>query len=133
MLPIFLFQVNPTTPIWQWGAATGSAIICTGLFIWSQLQITLLKNSVDANTKTILTNNEALQQTIIKQAEMQGRLAENVNKLVDTMEQQVKSSEEKLSLIHELTTEQRVLAANQLVIMNGFQRVVEQLIQVVKE
>jgi len=40
---------------------------------------------------------------------------------------------EQFQLLRDMATEQRVLSANQLTIMNGFQRVVEQLIDAVRE
>ena len=37
-----IFQVNPLTPFSQFGWAIASAIVCTGLFIWSQINALLI-------------------------------------------------------------------------------------------
>ena len=53
---LFLQTTNPATIIQQYGPLVGSAVICTGLFIWSQIQIYMLKNSIDSNAKQLKTN-----------------------------------------------------------------------------
>lgn len=124
---------NPLSPIWQYGASTGSAFICLGLFIWSQVQIATFKTTVDANTKVITESNKELKTLIEAQSNAQEKLAESVHQLATAVETQAQVHREQLDLIRDMASEQRVLSANQLVIMNGFQRVVEQLIDAVRE
>jgi hypothetical protein len=130
---MLMLQANPLTPIWQYGAATGSAFICVGLFIWSQLQIATFKSTVDANTKSNVESNKELKTLIEAQLQAQEKLAESVHLLAEGVKAQAEVQREQLDLIRDMTAEQKVLSANQLTIMNGFQRVVEQLIDAVRD
>jgi hypothetical protein len=133
MVPLFAQATNPLTPIFQWGATTGSAIVCCGLFIWSQIQIGTFKRTVEENTKTIAENNAELRNLIAAQIEGQHELTASVAKLAEAVKRQSDSHAELLALIHEMASGQKVMMANQMTITNGFQRVVEQLIEVVKD
>jgi methyl-accepting chemotaxis protein len=130
---LFLLQANPLLPIWQYGAATGSAFICVGLFIWSQVQLATFKSTVEANTKAITESNNELRKLIEAQSSAQDKLAESVHQLAEGVKAQAEIQHEQFGLLRDMATEQRVLSANQLTIMNGFQRVVEQLIDAVRE
>jgi methyl-accepting chemotaxis protein len=138
---LMFFQAsNPLAPIWQYGAATGSAFICVGLLIWSQIQIATFKTTVDANTKTltesnqeVTKSNQELTKLIQAQSQAQDKLVESVHQLAEGVKAQADVHHEQLDLIREMAVEQRVLSANQLTIMNGFQRVVEQLIGAIRE
>lgn len=130
---MLLLQANPLQPIWQYGAATGSAFICVGLFIWSQIQIATFKSTVETNTKSITESNQELRKLIEAQSSAQDKLAESVHQLAEGVKLQSEIQREQLDLIRDMAAEQRVLSANQLTIMNGFQRVVEQLIDAVRE
>jgi len=132
-LMLFIQSGNPLSPIWQYGASTGSAFICLGLFIWSQVQLATFKTTVDANTKVITESNKELKTLIEAQSNAQEKLAESVHQLASAVETQAGVQHEQLNLIRDMAAEQRVLSANQLVIMNGFQRVVEQLIGAIRE
>jgi hypothetical protein len=134
MLLLFMLQAaNPLLPIWQYGAATGSAFICVGLFIWSQVQLATFKSTVEANTKAITESNNELKKLIEAQSQAQDKLAESVHQLAEGVKSQAEVQHEQFGLLRDMATEQRVLSANQLTIMNGFQRVVEQLIDAVRE
>jgi hypothetical protein len=130
---LLMLQANPLLPIWQYGAATGSAFICVGLFIWSQVQLATFKSTVETNSKTITESNTELRKLIEAQSSAQDKLAESVHQLAEGVKLQSETQKEQLDLIRDMATEQRVLSANQLTIMNGFQRVVEQLIDAVRE
>ncbi len=130
---LLLQATNPLTPIWQYGAATGSASICVGLFIWSQMQITSFKSTVETNTKAITDSNLELKKLIEAQNTAQSKLIESVHQLAEGVRLQAEVHHEQLDLLRDMSTEQRVLSANQLTIMNGFQRVVEQLIGAIRE
>ena len=130
---LLMLQANPLLPIWQYGAATGSAFICVGLFIWSQVQLATFKSTVETNSKTITESNAELRKLIEAQSSAQDKLAESVHQLAEGVKLQSETQREQLDLIRDMETEQRVLSANQLTIMNGFQRVVEQLIDAVRE
>lgn len=133
MLLLLLQASNPLSPIWQYGAATGSAFICVGLFIWSQVQIATFKLTVDANTKVIAESNKELKTLIESQSQAQEKIAESVHNLAESVQTQAEVQREHLDLIRDMNAEQKVLSANQLTIMNGFQRVVEQLISAVRD
>lgn len=130
---LLLQTTNPLDPIYKYGPGVGSAIISTGLFIWAQIQIFQFKKTVEAHTETILVRNEELKAALSSQVEAQRKLAESVHGLADAIHHQSDMHAEQLSLIREMISEQKVMAANQMTIMNGFQRVVEQLIDIVKE
>jgi methyl-accepting chemotaxis protein len=133
MMLMMLQASNPLSPIWQYGAATGSAFICVGLFIWSQVQIATFKSTVDTNTSAITESNKELKRLIEAQSQAQDKLADSVHQLAEAVKSQAEVQHQQLDLIREMASEQRVLSANQLTIMNGFQRVVEQLIDAVRE
>ncbi len=132
MILAAFYQANPTLPIQQYGTAVGSAIICTGLFIWSQIQIFQLKKAVESNTEAIKASNEELKSTLEGQVVAQRELAQSVHQLAEAINHQSDTHSEQLSLIREMVMKQEVLAANQTSLMTGLQRVVEQLIDVVK-
>ena len=125
---LFLQTTNPAAILQQYGVLVGSAVICTGLFIWSQIQIYMLKNPIESNAKQLKTNYEALEVSLKTQAD----LCQGVKQLADAIHRQSEMHTEQLELIRELVTKQEVLAANQSSLMTGLQRVVEQLIDVVK-
>jgi formyltetrahydrofolate synthetase len=129
---LLLLQSNPISPLMQYGSATGSAFICVGLFIWSQIQIATFKNAVESNTKTITDSNSELKKMVEAQSQAQDKLAESVHQLAEGVKTQAEVQHEQLDLIREMASEQRVLSANQLTITNGLQRVVEQLIDAIR-
>lgn len=129
---LLMLQANPLLPIWQYGAATGSAFICVGLFIWSQVQLATFKSTVESNTKAITKSNEELKRLIEAQSQAQDKLVNSVHQLAEGVKAQAQVQHEQFQLLTSMATEQRVLSANQLTIMNGFQRVVEQLIDAVR-
>lgn len=137
---MLLLQANPIIPIYQYGTATGSAVIAVGLFIWSQVQTALMKKSVDdykksidTNTQAITDSNKELRYMVKQQSEAQKELSAGVNKLAEAVKDQSTRQADQLELIRDMAGEQKLLMANQMTIMNGFQRVVEQLIDVVRE
>lgn len=81
----------------------------------------------------VVSSNLELKQTLEGQVNAQRELAQSVHQLAEAMGRQSDLHAEQLSLIREMSSEQKLLAQNQMVIMNGFQRVVEQLIDAVKE
>lgn len=127
-----LLQANPNLPIQQYGPSVGSALICTGLFIWSQIQIFQLKKVVEDNTGAIKESNVELKTTLEGQVAAQRELAHSVQQLAEAIHHQSDMHAEQLGLIRDMVTKQEVLAANQNSLMTGLQRVVEQLIDVVK-
>ena len=123
---------NPLSPIWQYGASTGSAFICLALFIWAQIQIATFKTTVEANSKIVTESHKELKTLIEAQSSAQEKLAESVRQLAHSIENQTQVHHDQSELLREITSEQRVLSSNQLTIMNGFQRVVEQLIVAIR-
>ncbi len=96
----------------------------------------------DVKTRTIAAegqvialakSNGELKETLEAQVNAQRELAQSVHQLAEAMHHQSDLHSEQLGLIREMSSEQKVLASNQMVIMTGFQRVVEQLISVVKD
>jgi len=83
--------------------------------------------------KTIADSNTELKETLEGQVSAQRELAVSVHQLAEAMGRQSDLHAEQMGLIREMSSEQKLLAQNQMVIMNGFQRVVEQLIDAVKE
>ena len=79
------------------------------------------------------SSNTELKETLEGQVNAQRELAQSVHQLAEAMHHQSDLHSEQLGLIREMSSEQKVLASNQMVIMTGFQRVVEQLIAAVAE
>lgn len=131
MMVLLLLQANPLTSIYQFGAATGSAIICTGLFIWSQVQMATFKSTVENTTSVITQSNLELKALVSQVSESQNKFTNSITKLAEAVKSQSDSQREEMQLIRDMAVEHKVLAANQMIITSGFQRVVEQLISVV--
>jgi len=131
MMVLLLLQANPLTSIYQFGAATGSAIICTGLFIWSQVQMATFKSTVENTTSVITQSNSELKALVSQVSESQNKFTDSITKLAEAVKSQSDSQREEMQLIRDMAVEHKVLAANQMIITSGFQRVVEQLISVV--
>jgi len=83
--------------------------------------------------KLIADSNTELKETLEGQVTAQRELAVSVHQLAEAMHHQSELHSEQLQLIREMSGEQKLLAQNQMTIMNGFQRVVEQLIDVVSD
>jgi hypothetical protein len=132
-MTMLLLQANPLTPLSTQGWAVGSAIICTGLFIWAQVEAYNARKASENLVSTFTTSNGELKQMLILQAEAQGKLAGAVNNLAEAMHGQSEMHREQLDLIRDVMSEQKLQSAQMMTITNGFQRVVEQLITVVKE
>lgn len=133
MMTMMLFQANPLTPLSTQGWAVGSAIICTGLFIWAQIEAYKSRRASETLVTTFTTSNEELKNMLTGQASAQTELAKAVNNLAEAMKGQADMHREQLDLIREVMSEQKLQSQQMLTITNGFQRVVEQLITVVKD
>lgn len=128
-----LFQADPISAIHDFGPVAGTVIVAAGLFIWNTIQMNRLSDRVDANTKVIADSNVELKAHLEGQVQAQRELAQSVHQLADAIHHQAEVSSEELGLVREMATKQDVLMANQTTIMTNFQRVVEQLIDIVKK
>lgn len=128
-----LLQANPLMPLSTQGWAVGSAIICTGLFIWSQVEAYKNRRQGENLVTTISERNGELKTILTGQADALGKLASSVNNLAEAMKGSNEMQHEQLDLIREVISEQNLQSQQMMTITNGFQRVVEQLITVVKE
>ena len=91
-----------------------------------------VNRKLEANTKAINDSNADLKQHLESQVQAQRELAQSVHQLADAIHHQAEVSSEELGLVREMATKQDVLMANQTTIMTNFQRVVEQLIEIVR-
>ncbi len=89
--------------------------------------------AAESQVRTLVSSNTELKETLEGQVNAQRELAQSVHQLAEAMHHQSDLHSEQLGLIREMSSEQKVLASNQMVIMTGFQRVVEQLIAAVAE
>lgn len=89
--------------------------------------------AAEGQVRTLVSSNTELKETLEGQVNAQRELAQSVHQLAEAMSHQSDLHSEQLGLIREMSSEQKVLASNQMVIMTGFQRVVEQLIAAVAE
>lgn len=90
-------------------------------------------DNAEKQLAAVVASNLELKQTLEGQVGAQRELAQSVHQLAEAMGRQSDLHSEQLGLIREMSSEQKLLAQNQMVIMNGFQRVVEQLIDAVKD
>lgn len=132
-MTMLLLQANPLTPLSTQGWAVGSAIICTGLFIWAQIEAWKSRKASEKLVETFTTSNGELKTMLTAQATAQSELAKSVNNLAEAMKGSNEMQHEQLDLIRDVMSEQKLQSAQMLTITNGFQRVVEQLITVVKD
>jgi len=89
--------------------------------------------AAEKQVTTLASSNAELKETLEGQVTAQRELAQSVHQLAEAMHHQSELHSEQLGLIREMSNEQKLLAQNQMVIMNGFQRVVEQLIDAVSK
>lgn len=82
--------------------------------------------------KTVVASNEDIKAALEGQVQAQRELAQSVHTLAEAIYHQAEQHAEQLSLIRDMQLKQEVLAANQTTLMTNFQRVVEQLISIVK-
>jgi len=127
-----LFQSEPIELIKEFGPSAGAVILCAGLFIWNSIQTNSIGRQLEANTKSINDSNAELKAHLENQIQAQRELAQSVHQLADAIHHQAEVSSEELGLVREMATKQDVLMANQTTIMTNFQRVVEQLIEIVR-
>lgn len=133
---MFYFQSDPVSPVslvQEFGPAVGAVILCAGLFIWNTIQSNTISRQLDANTKAINDSNAELKSSLEGQLQAQRELAQSVHQLAEAIHHQAEVASEELGLVREMAAKQDVLMANQTTIMTNFQRVVEQLIDVVKK
>lgn len=97
-------------------------------FLWKLEQRAL---AAEKSLGIVAESNLALKEMLSGQVLAQRELAASVHQLAEAIHGQSEMHSEQLALIREMIGEQKVLAANQMAIMNGFQRVVEQLIDAV--
>ena len=129
---MFLFQSDPVELVKEFGPSAGAVILCAGLFIWNSIQMNNINRQLDSNTKAISDSNAELKNHLESQVQAQRELAQSVHQLADAIHHQAEVSSEELGLVREMATKQDVLMANQTTIMTNFQRVVEQLIEIVR-
>ena len=90
-------------------------------------------DNAEKSLNAVVASNTELKDMLKGQVNAQEQLANSVHQLADAIHHQSDMHSEQLGLIREMVAEQKLPAQNQMVIMNGFQRVVEQLIDAVKE
>ena len=129
---MFLFQADPVSAIQEFGPYVGGVVVCAGLFIWNTIQMNAINRNLESNTKTMQDSNAELKAQLEGQVQAQRELAQSVHQLADAIHHQAEVAAEELSMVREMMAKQDVLAANQTTIMTNFQRVVDQLIEVVR-
>lgn len=129
---LILFQSDPIGLVKEFGPSAGAVIMCAGLFIWNSIQINNVNRQLEDNTKAISGSNAELKAHLENQIQAQRELAQSVHQLADAIHHQAEVSSEELGLVREMATKQDILMANQTTIMTNFQRVVEQLIEIVR-
>jgi uncharacterized protein YktB (UPF0637 family) len=127
-----LLQAEPVSTIQEFGPYVGGVVVCAGLFIWNTIQMNTINRNLESNTKAIQQSNDDLKSQLEGQVQAQRELAQSVHQLADAIHHQAEVAAEELSMVREMMAKQDVLAANQTTIMTNFQRVVDQLIDVVK-
>lgn len=140
---LLLFQqdaANPITLVQEYGPAIGAVILCAGLFIWNSIQINntnrLIEensNAIEENSTAITANNTELKNVLEGHMQAQREIAQSVHQLAEAIHHQAETASEQIALVREMAGKQDVLMAGQTTIMINFQRVVEQLIDIVKK
>jgi len=128
---MILLQANPLTPLSTQGWAVGSAIICTGLFIWAQIEAWKSRKASEKLVETFTVSNGELKTMLTEQSKSQGELAKSVNNLAEAMKGSNEMQHEQLDLIRDVMSEQKLQSQQMMTITQGFQHVVERLIEVV--
>lgn len=126
-----LFQTNPLTPLSSQGSAVGSAVICVGLFIWAQIEAYKSRTAVEKTATLVASNNSELKLLLTAQSGAQTKLAESVTSMAEAIKGTTELSHQQLDLIREVLSEQKLQSLQMMTITNGFQRTLEQLIDVV--
>jgi SMC interacting uncharacterized protein involved in chromosome segregation len=110
---------DPVTPLFQYGVTTGAAIISVGLFIWTKIESSILKSSVDQMGARMERSLEVLT-----------KLADHLYTVESNMLQLVKDHQ---SGMQRLLEGQAVMVAHQVNMGQGTQQLVEQLIDILKD
>src|SRR5271154_122811 len=129
---MMFLQADPVGAIQEFGPYVGGVVVCAGLFIWNTIQMNSINRNLEANTKGITESNAELKAHLEGQVQAQRELAQSVHQLAEAIHHQAEVSSEELGLVREMATKQDILMANQTTIMTNFQRVVEQLIEIVR-
>lgn len=137
--PIVVQNVPAQQGPWQWVLSylplIGWSTVIAGIWMASRFltKVEIRAKVFEENNNTLIASNTELKTTLEGQVNAQRELAQSVHQLAEAMHHQSELHSEQLSLIREMSSDQKLLAQNQTTIMNGFQRVVERLIDVVKD
>lgn len=137
--PIVVQSVPAQQGPWQWVLSylplIGWSTVIAGIWMASRFltKVEIRAKVFEENNNTLIASNTELKTTLEGQVNAQRELAQSVHQLAEAMHHQSELHSEQLSLIREMSSDQKLLAQNQTTIMNGFQRVVERLIDVVKD
>ena len=121
-------QEEIITPIYQYGAAIGSAIICVGLFVWSQLQAFVIRTDLKAHMQSEEKGFADLKQLVVSSIETQRVVASGLERIAEAIQHQTESHTAQLDFLREMSADQKTMLANQTATQANNQRLLEQLV-----
>lgn len=137
LLLVTLASVDPLTGPFEYGVPVAAALVCVGLYIWSQLQVSAMKNALEQHSKSEAANFAALQSSqnaiLNQQASTLSTLrdvAESIKAMAVAIAQQAVNDRDQMELLREQSADIKVLAATQTRLQDGLQKLLEQTIDV---
>jgi hypothetical protein len=128
------------TSLYQYGVAPTAAILCTSLYIRQVISEKAQKKEDELNDKTIANRDAKYIELFTKILDGQATILEQIRTLTSNtvtlaeLSRNLSNDNHSLMLLtNTLITDVKVLANNQLTIMNGFQKVIEQLIETLRD
>ena len=91
------------------------------------------KEFFEAHVKEDAENFKTIREIVAEHAKAVGETPKDVKQLSDLLHHQSEVNSETFKILRDIASQQAVLATNQTNITSGFQRVVEQLISMMKE
>lgn len=112
----------------QYGPYVGSSILCTGLFVWSQIQTFLMRSDAKVAREKDSKSFEDLKLLIVSSNETQRVVASGLERIAESIQHQTEAHNAQLELLREMGADQKVMLANQTAAQAGTQRLLEQLV-----
>jgi hypothetical protein len=121
-------QAELLNPITQYGAAVGSAIICTSMFVWSQIQMWMLSANMKEHMKDDKDSFSKLENLIVTSIETQRVVANSLERIAEAIQHQTESHTAQLDFLREMSSDQKVMLSNQATAQTSQQRLLEQMV-----
>lgn len=130
-----MFIADPVAAVSSLGPSLGAVVVCTGLFVWSQIQFTLVARDLKQHMAEDEKNFADLKNLSVGGLNQQNQLSLAVSKMADAVKENGTSigkiadnQVEQLNLLKKMVADNRVLMVNQENVQAQQLRLLEQLV-----